>query len=65
MEPLTATKRIELEIEIREESIMIAQRFGLSGVEFFCRQFPDIAKEYAQALDKENDRKIGFHVTKT
>jgi hypothetical protein len=54
-----------LEIEIREESIMIAQRFGLSGVEFFCRQFPDIAKEYAQALDKENDRKIGFHATKT
>jgi hypothetical protein len=54
MKHLTTTMRIELEIEIRKAAINIAH-FGLSGIDFFCRQFPDIAKEYAQALDEEQN----------
>lgn len=54
MEKLTTTKRIRLEAEVREMAIRIADDFGLAGVEFFCQQFPDIAKAYAQALKEEN-----------
>jgi hypothetical protein len=54
MQQLTTTKRIELEIEIRKAAIDIAH-FGLAGIEFFCQHFPCIAKEYAQALNEEND----------
>ena len=50
MEQLTATKRIELEIEVRKAAINVAHAYGLAGVEFFFQQFPDIAKEYATAI---------------
>jgi hypothetical protein len=49
-----------LEIEIRRIAIDIAE-FGLAGIDFFCQQFPDIARRYAQELEKENNPKIGFH----
>jgi hypothetical protein len=58
--PLSATRRIELEIEIRKVAINIAD-FGLAGVDLFCQQFPDIAKKYAQELENENNPKIGFN----
>jgi hypothetical protein len=57
--PLSATGRIELEIEIRRVAISIAD-FGLAGVDFFCQQFPDIARKYVQELEKENSPGIGF-----
>jgi hypothetical protein len=57
MEQLTATSRIELEIKIRETAISIA-RFGFAGIDFFCRQFPDIAKEYTRAMEQEDKSAI-------
>jgi hypothetical protein len=54
MEQLTATKRIELEVEIRNQAINVARIYGFAGIEFFCQQFHDIAKAYAEALEEEN-----------
>ncbi|MDR0658818.1 MAG: hypothetical protein LBG18_07810 [Mediterranea sp.] len=62
MERLTTTKRIELEIEMRKAAINIAH-FGLAGIDFFCQQFPDIAKEYAQGLEEERNKANQFSLT--
>ena len=58
MEHLATTKRIELEIEVRKAAINVAHVYGLAGINFFYQQFPDIAKEYAQALKEESDAAI-------
>jgi hypothetical protein len=60
MEQLAATKRIELEIEVRKAAINVAHAFGLAGIEFFCQQFPDIAKEYVKRWKKKMTSLISF-----
>ena len=58
MEHLTTTKRLELELETHQIAITIARAYGLAGIEYFCKRFPDISKEYAQAMKDENDNDI-------
>ena len=53
MKQLSTINRIELEIEVRKAAINIA-RFGFAGIELFCQQFPNIAKECVQSSEEEN-----------
>jgi hypothetical protein len=41
-------------------AIFIALHSGSPGVEFFCRQFPDMAKELAHTFEKETNYPVSL-----
>ena len=49
---LTAVARLRLEMYMREVAIGVAN-FGLNGIEYFNKQFPDILKELERGKGEE------------